>query len=336
MNAMSESDPKFWVNRPVFVTGATGLVGGWLVRQLLEGGAEVVCLVRDWVPQAEVVQAGLLAQVKVVRGDLRDQPLLERILGEYEIDTVIHLAAQSIVKVANRAPASTFDTNLRGTWALLEACRLHPAVQQVVLASTDKVYGEAEALPYREEMPLLAAYPHDVSKACAEMIARCYAVTYDMPVAMTRLPNIFGGGDLNWNRIIPGTIRSAWFGEAPIIYSDGSFIRDYLYVEDAAAAHLRLAEGLAAQPSLKGQAFNISNETHLSVLALVEKILALMGTDLKPMVKNQARHEIKDQYLDASKAREMLGWQPSFGMAEGLKRTIQWYQAYFKERQVTE
>jgi CDP-glucose 4,6-dehydratase len=324
------ADRAFWTNRPTLVTGATGLIGGWLVKQLVEAGADVVCLVRDWVPQCELVSGRLIDQVKVVRGDVRDQAVLERALGEYEIATIIHLAAQSIVKVANEDPAGVLDANVRGTWALLEACRRRPGVRQVVLASTDKVYGDVDRLPYTEEMPWLAQYPHDVSKACAEMIAMGYAATYQLPVAMTRLPNVYGGGDLNWSRIIPGTVRAALFGQAPEITSDGKFIRDYLHVEDAAAMHLLLAERLAATPGLAGQAFNVSNETRLTVLELVQRILELMGTDLQPVVLNKAKHEIKDQYLDASKARQMLGWQPLYSMDEGLALTIDWYRRYFQ------
>ena len=327
MNARS-----FWANRPVFVTGATGLIGGWLVKQLLDLQADVVCLVRDWIPGCELVRANLIERVKVVRGDVRHQALLERILGEYEINTVVHLAAQSIVKVANQDPAEALDTNVRGTWSLLEACRKHPSVRQVVLASTDKVYGDTDNLPYKEEMPLLAKYPHDVSKACAEMVARGYAATYGTPLAITRLPNIFGGGDLNWSRIIPGTIRSVLSDQAPEITSDGTFIRDYLYVEDAAAAHLLLAEKLAENPDLCGQAFNISNETPLTALELVQRILELMDSPLQPVVLDQAQHEIKNQYLDAAKARQMLNWQPLFTMQVGLRRSIDWYRHYFGDR----
>jgi len=327
-------EDSFWLDRPTFVTGATGQLGGWLVQRLLTAGADVVCLVRDWVPQCELVRTGLIEKVKVVRGDLCDSGVVERALGEYEIDTVIHLAAQSIVGIANRNPVTTFEANIRGTWSLLEACRTSPTVRQVVAASTDKVYGESEHLPYTEEMPLRPVYPHDVSKACAEMIARCYAATYGLNVAVTRLPNIYGGGDLNWSRIVPGSIRSVLRGERPVIHSDGRFIRDYLYVEDAAAAHLLLAEKLAENPDLRGQAFNISNETHLTVLELVERILKLMDSPLQPLVQNQAKHEIKNQYLSAAKARQMLGWQPLFSMDEGLQHTIAWYRGYF-ERQAT-
>ena len=319
----------------MFVTGATGLIGGWLVKQLLDLQADVVCLVRDWIPGCELVRANLIEHVKVVRGDVRDQALLERILGEYEINTVVHLAAQSIVKVANRDPAEALDTNVRGTWSLLEACRKRPPVRQVVLASTDKVYGDTDILPYKEEMPLLAKYPHDVSKACAEMVARGYAATYGTPLAVTRLPNIFGGGDLNWSRIIPGTIRTVLSDQAPEITSDGTFIRDYLYVEDAAAAHLLLAEKLAEDPDLSGQAFNISNETPLTALELVQCILELMDSPLQPVVLDQAQHEIKNQYLDAAKAREVLDWQPLFTLQQGLQLSIEWYRHYFSDRNLT-
>ena len=319
----------FWRDRPTFVTGATGQLGGWLVKHLIGAGADLVCLVRDWVPQCDLVRTGLLEQVKVVRGDLRDLALMRRALGEYEINTVIHLAAQSIVGTANRDPITTFDTNIRGTWTLLEACRLSPTVQQIVAASTDKAYGDSDELPYHEEMPLRAVYPHDVSKACADMIAACYAQTYDQHVAVTRLPNIYGGGDLNWNRIVPGTIRSVLKGEPPVIHSDGKFIRDYLYVEDAVAAHAFLAERLAEKPELRGQAFNLSSGGHLSVLELVDKIIRLAGAGLEPVVEDKVKHEIRDQYLSAEKARDILGWHPLYTVDEGLQITIDWYRAFF-------
>jgi CDP-glucose 4,6-dehydratase len=315
----------FWRDRPTFVTGATGLVGGWLVRRLIDASADVVCLVRDWVPQSELTRSHLIDQIKVVRGDVIDQPLLERALGEYEIDTVIHLAAQTIVTIANRNPASTFESNIRGTWALLEACRRSPAVKQIVLASSDKAYGDQEDLPYGEESPLQGRHPYDVSKSCADLIAQSYAITYGLPVAVTRCGNFYGGGDLNWNRIVPGTIRSALRGERPIIRSDGKYVRDYFYVEDGAAAYMTLAEHLAANPGLRGEAFNFSNETQVTVLELVSRILAQMESDLEPEVRNEASNEIRRQYLSAAKARQVLRWQPLFTLDEGLKRTIEWY-----------
>jgi len=337
MGVTEASDPslvKFWQDRPVFVTGASGLLGSWLVRRLLKSGADVVCLVRDWVPQSELVRGALLDRVKVVRGDVRDQESVERALGEYEIDTVIHLAAQTIVGIANRNPISTFESNVAGTWTLLEACRRSPLVKQVVVASSDKAYGHHEQLPYNEDAPLLGRHPYDVSKSCADLIAQAYAVTYDLPVAITRCGNLYGGGDLNWNRIVPGTIRSILRGQRPVIRSDGKFVRDYFYADDGAAANMLLAERLAADPSLKGQAFNFSNETQVTVLELVQRILKLMDSNLEPEILNEAVNEIREQYLNAEKARHVLGWRPLFTLDEGLRATIEWYRE-FLEAQTT-
>jgi CDP-glucose 4,6-dehydratase len=316
---------SFWRDRPTFVTGATGLVGAWLVRRLIDAGADVVCLVRDWVPQSELVRAGATETAKVVRGDVRDQQLLERTLAEYEIDTVFHLAAQTIVTIANRSPVGTFETNVAGTWALLEACRRNPTVRQVVLASSDKAYGDHEELPYAEDAPLQGRHPYDVSKSCADLIATAYATTYDLPVAITRCGNFYGGGDLNWNRIVPGTIRSVIRGQPPVIRSDGQYVRDYFYVEDGAAAYTALAEWLADHPEGAGEAFNFSNEEQVTVLELVRRILALMESDLEPEIRNEASHEIQAQFLDAAKARRTLGWSPLFSLDDGLRRSIDWY-----------
>jgi CDP-glucose 4,6-dehydratase len=320
----------FWRDRPTFVTGATGLVGGWLVKRLVAEGADVVCLVRDWVPQSILVCDGLWDRVRVVRGDVTDQALLERALGEYEIDTVIHLAAQTIVGIANRNPVSTLESNVAGTWRLLEACRRSPAVRQVVLASSDKAYGDQPELPYDESTPLQGEHPYDVSKSCADLIGRMYAVTFGVPVAITRCGNFYGGGDLNWNRIVPGTIRSIVRGQRPIIRSDGQYVRDYFYVEDGAAAYMLLAERLAADRALAGQAFNFSNEEPLTVLQLVDKMRALMGTRLEADVRNEARHEILAQSLSAARARTTLGWRPLFSMDDGLSRTIDWYRSFLQ------
>jgi CDP-glucose 4,6-dehydratase len=324
---------NFWQDRPTFITGATGLVGSWLVKRLAASGADTVCLVRDWAPQSELVLSGLINHVKIVRGDVRDQSLLERILGEYEIDTVIHLAAQTIVTIANRNPISTFETNVGGTWALLEACRRSPKVNQIVIASSDKAYGDQEELPYSEKFPLQGRHPYDVSKSCADLIAHTYANTYELPVTITRCGNFYGGGDLNWNRIIPGTIRSVIRNQRPIIRSDGKFIRDYFYVEDGAAAYMSLAERMAAQPELRGEAFNFSNEIQVTVLELVERILHLMNSDLKPDVRNEASNEIRHQYLSAAKAKKELGWSPLFDLDSGLQRTIDWYMHFFAAQQ---
>ena len=325
----SKSLSSFWQDRPVFVTGATGLVGSWLIRRLIAHGAEPVCLVRDWIPQSEFVSTGLLEQVRVVRGDVRDQKILERALGEYEVATVMHLAAQTIVGVANRNPVSTLDTNIRGTWALLEACRRSSTVQQIVLASSDKAYGAQEVLPYSETTPLEGRHPYDVSKSCTDLIAQMYAKTYDLPVTITRCGNFFGGGDLNWNRIVPGTIRSLVRGESPEIRSDGKSIRDYFFVEDGAAAYMLLAERMADQPELVGEAFNFSNEQQVSVLDLVTKIVTLMGLNVEPNVRNEASNEILNQYLDASKSKNLLGWSPAFTLETGLQETVKWYEHYF-------
>jgi CDP-glucose 4,6-dehydratase len=319
---------SFWLDRPTFVTGATGLIGGSLVRRLVDAGADLVCLVRDWVPQSPLVSGGLLEKVKVVRGDVNDQELMERALGEYEVETVIHLAAQTIVGIANRNPISTFETNIRGTWSLLEACRRSPTVRQIVVASSDKAYGDHENLPYTEDAPLQGHHPYDVSKSCADLLTQAYGVTYGLPVAITRCGNFYGGGDLNWNRIVPGTIRSVLRGQRPVIRSDGKYIRDYFYAEDGAAANIILAEKLAENPDLRGQAFNFSNEVQVTVLELVEKILQMMNSTLTPDVRNQATNEIRHQYLSAEKSRRVLGWRPLFTLDEGLRPTIDWYKDF--------
>lgn len=320
---------SFWRDRRVFVTGGTGLVGGWLIRQLIAEGAEVVALVRDWTPRSHLLGSDLLSRVVTVRGDVRHQEELERIIGEYEIVTVIHLAAQTIVGIANANPISTFETNIAGAWRLFEACRRSPRVRQVVFASSDKAYGEAVALPYNEDTPLNGLHPYDASKSCADLLAQTYAKTWGLPVAITRCGNFFGGGDLNWNRVVPGTIRSLLRGERPVIRSDGTLIRDYIHVEDAVGAYMKLARGLADRPDIAGQAFNFSTETPLSVRELVAMITRLMGSDLEPVILNQAHNEIPAQHLNASKARRELDWTATVGLEEGLRRTIDWYRRYF-------
>jgi CDP-glucose 4,6-dehydratase len=320
--------PDFWRDRPVLVTGATGLLGSWLTKSLVAKNADVVCLVRDWVPQSEIVQSGSLDRVKVVRGDVCDREIVERTLGEYEIHTVFHLAAQTIVGIANRNPLSTFQSNIEGTWNVFEACRRSPAVKSIVLASSDKAYGDQEKLPYSEGTPLEGRHPYDVSKSCADLIAQAYGSTYKLPVAITRCGNFYGGGDLNWNRIVPGTIRSILRGERPVIRSDGQFVRDYFYVEDGAAAYLQLAERMASDPGLSGRAFNFSNEIQVTVLDLVNRILKQMDSTLAPDIRNEASNEIKHQYLSAERARKILGWKPLFTLDEGLAHTIAWYRDF--------
>jgi CDP-glucose 4,6-dehydratase len=323
---------ELWRSRPVLVTGATGLVGSALSRLLVEAGAEVVALMRDWVPQSELVRSGLLARMRVVRGDVLDQALIERVLGEYEIDTVMHLAAQTIVAIANRNPVATLDVNIRGTASVLEAARRSPTVKQIVVASSDKAYGAQPKLPYTEDAPLDGRHPYDASKSCSDLIAQMYAATYGLPVCITRCGNFYGPGDLNWNRIVPGTIRSALVGERPVIRSDGKFIRDYLFVDDGAAAYMDTAAALAGRRELAGEAFNFSNEEPLTVRELVQRILAVVGRpDLDPEVRNEASHEIREQFLSAAKARRVLGWKPRFGLDEGLARTVSWYRQLFDE-----
>lgn len=320
---------NFWTDRNVFVTGATGLLGSWLCADLLDRGARVVALVRDWVPDSEAVSAGTLERCRLVRGELEDHDLLLRAMNEYEVDSVFHLGAQTIVGTASRSALSTFESNIRGTWTLLEAARqLMPRIERVVVASSDKAYGEHERLPYTEEAPLVGRYPYDVSKSCADLIAQSYFHSFGLPVTITRCGNLYGGGDLNFNRLIPGTIRSVLRDESPLVRSDGSFIRDYFYVRDAVEAYLTLAERLPAD-GLTGEAFNFGTETPLSVMELVHRILAVMERpDLPVTVLNQATNEISRQYLDCAKARARLGWHPRHSLEESLRETVEWYRAW--------
>ncbi len=326
--------PKFWNNQAVLVTGATGLVGGHLVEELLKHNSDVICLVRDWVPDSRLLKSEYLDRIKIVRGDVCDQSLLERILGEYDIETVFHLAAQTIVGIANRNPISTFESNIRGTWTLLEACRRSPDVKQIVVASSDKAYGVHETLPYTEDFALQGRYPYDVSKSCSDLIAQSYAHSYGLNVTVTRCGNFYGAGDLNWNRIIPGTIRSLIQGESPIIRSDGTYIRDYFYVKDGALAYLKLAEYQSKNPHVRGEAYNFSLEIQVTVLELVNQIIDQMGVDIKPTILDKVRNEIPHQYLDSSKARSQLQWKPQYTLEAGLQETIAWYKAFLKREHV--
>jgi CDP-glucose 4,6-dehydratase len=325
----ASADNSYWRDRPVLVTGGTGFAGGWLVGRLVELGAQVVSVVRDWVPESVLLGSRLPRDVTLVFGDIRDQALLERALGDYEIEVVFHLAAQTIVPIANRNPVETLDTNIRGTSSLLEACRRSPRFAAAVVASSDKAYGAQDELPYRETAPLSPVHPYDVSKACADLIARSYAATYDLAVAVTRAGNFFGGGDVNWSRLVPGTIRSVLRGRPPVIRSDGSPLRDYIYVEDAVEAYLLLARAVA-EGRVRGEAVNISYERPLSVRQVVDAILVETRADLEPVTEGSATHEIHDQYLDASLARERLGWEPTYDFEEGLRRTVPWYRAHLE------
>lgn len=300
------------------------------MKELIDQGANVTGLVRDTVPKSNLYQGEQVKQMNIVQGALEDLDVIERALGEYEIDTVFHLAAQAIVGVANRNPISTFEANILGTWNILEACRRHPLIKRVIVASSDKAYGDQPVLPYDENMPLQGKHPYDVSKSCADLLSHTYFNTYGLPVCITRCGNLYGGGDLNFNRIIPQTIQLVLNGEAPEIRSDGTFIRDYFYIEDAVEAYLLLAEKME-ELNLAGEAFNFSNEIQLTVLELVEKILKAMDSDLKPKVLNQGSHEIKHQYLSAEKARKLLNWMPAHTIDEGLEKTIEWYKAFFQK-----
>ncbi|MBI3846730.1 MAG: GDP-mannose 4,6-dehydratase [Planctomycetes bacterium] len=331
-SAAKKSAPAWrWQDRPVFVTGATGFLGSWLVRDLVDRGADVVALVRDDVPGSELRRSGTLERISQVHGALEDFDCLERAINEFEIETVFHVGAQTIVGIANRNPRSTFEANVKGTWNLLEACRRVPTVKRIVIASSDKAYGDSDELPYDESTPLRGRHPYDVSKSCADLIATAYHATYGSPVAITRCGNLYGGGDLNWNRIIPGTIRSVIRGERPVIRSDGSYVRDYFFVKDAVLAYVALAEKMDDR-ALHGEAFNFSNETQLSVLDVAREVLTVMKSKLELDVRNEASGEIKHQYLSAKKARQRLGWKPRFTLRDALGETVEWYREYFRSR----
>lgn len=319
---------EFWKNRNVFVTGCTGLLGSWLTKGLVERGANVTGLIRDLVPKSNLNWSGSNDKINIVRGEIADYFLLERTINEYEVDTVFHLAAQTIVTIANRNPLSTFESNIKGTWNILEACRRSPLVERIVVASSDKAYGDQEELPYDENTSLEGRHPYDVSKSCSDLLCRAYFETYKLPVCVTRCGNFYGGGDLNFNRIMPGTIRCILNNERPIIRSDGTLIRDYFYIEDAVGAYLLLAEKME-ELNIQGEAFNFSNEIQVTVLELVNKIIKLMESDLKPKILNEVTNEIKHQYLSAKKAKERLDWRPRYTLKEGLKRTIKWYKDFF-------
>lgn len=323
---MADISTGDWHRQRVLVTGATGLLGSALVPELIGRGADVTCLLRDWVPSSRLILSGTAARTKLVSGDLLDLSLLIRAINEHEIETVFHLGAQTIVGTARRSPLSTFESNIRGTWNLLEACRLNSRlVQRVVMASSDKAYGAHDRLPYKEDTPLQGRFPYDASKSCADLIALSYFQTYGTPVAITRCGNLWGPGDLNFNRLIPGTIRSALLGESPIVRSDGTCRRDYFYVRDAISAYLTLAEQLSAR-KLAGEAFNFGNEQPVTVLETVDIVLRAMDrTDLRPTILNEAVGEIPDQYLNCEKARGVLGWAPTYTFETGLAETVPWY-----------
>ncbi len=311
------------------MTGATGVVGAWLVKNLVAGGARVVALVRDADPQSELYRSGAVARVSVVNGALEHFGTVERALNEHEVDTVFHLGAQTLVPTAYRYPLPTLEANIRGTYHVLEACRLHgQLVRRVVVASSDKAYGEHADLPYTEDMELRGRHPYEVSKTCADLIAQAYHHTYRLPVAIVRCGNVYGGGDLNWSRLVPGVIRAFLRGERPVIRSDGTYVRDYTYVKDAVRAYLRVAECLEDE-GVRGQAFNFSGEAPVTVLRLTETLQELMGCrHLAPDIRATAAAEIRHQQLSTAKARKVLGWRAVHTLEAGLRETIEWYRTF--------
>lgn len=317
-----------WESRSVFVTGGQGFLGSWLTKALLGAGARVTALQRDKPAPTGLELQGIAGEVNIVAGDLCDRSAMDRIVVEYEVDTVFHLGAQTIVGTANRSPASTFDANIRGTWTLLEACRVN-GVERVVVASSDKAYGAHDSLPYREDFPLQPTFPYDVSKAATDLIARSYWHTFDLPVAVTRFANLYGGGDLNFSRLVPEAVSAAIAGRAPVIRSDGSPERDFLYVEDAAAAYMAIAEALDAGQA-RGEAFNAGGDVPHSVLEVVSLICRLAESDVQPDIRGSGNPsgEIDRQFVDSTKIREIIGWRPEVDLEEGLRRTVEWYRAH--------
>lgn len=318
-------DTLFWQDKRVLVTGGNGFLGSWVTKKLVDRGSHVMCLLRDALPRSLFVLEGTTERVTVAQGQLEDGPLLLRLVNEFEVDTILHLAAQPIVTVALRTPVSTFESNIRGTWNVLEAARLLPTVQRVVVASSDKVYGETGRLPYTEHLPLEGRGPYEVSKVCEDLLAQSYGATYGVPVTIARCGNFYGPGDWYLSRIVPGTIRSLLMDEPPIVRSDGQYVRDYLYIEDAAEAYLRLAE-LTHLDGIRGEAFNFGTGQPSTVLQVVELLIQLSGkAHLKPEIRNEVRNEIRAQYLDWTKAKRLLGWEPKTSLANGLRVTYEWY-----------
>ena len=324
---------EFWTDKRVLVTGATGMVGSWLCRWLASAGAQTVALVADWDPQSELLRGQTVQSLSVVNGRLEDYGDVERAINNHEVDSIFHLGAQPFVAAAHRAPRHTFESNIQGTWNLLEAVRSTTGmVKRVVIASSDKAYGTQPVLPYTEDMPLQGVQPYEVSKSCTDLIARSYAITFGLPITIARCGNIYGGGDLNWNRIVPGTFRSLLRATQPVLRSDGKFVRDYLHVDDVVKAYVLLGQR-SHEPEMSGEAFNFSNEQPLSVMDIYREICIAAGQpDVEPFIANTVVGEIHDQYLDASKAQHTLGWQASIGLSEGLQDSFGWYKKYLSER----
>lgn len=310
------------------MTGATGIVGSWLCEELIARGATVVALVQDDDPQSRFYRAGVDRGCRIVRGDLARIEDCMRAINNHDVDVVFHLGAQTIVGTALRDPLECFESNIRGTYNLLEAARrLAPLVRALVVASSDKAYGDSPVLPYTEDMPLQGRHPYDVSKSCTDLLAQTYAHTYALPVTIARCGNIYGGGDLNWSRIVPGTIRSLLAHERPVLRSDGGPIRDYIYVKDVVEAYIALADA-TPRPDVGGGAFNFSPQSRFTVSDIVAAIGRVMGVDPNPVVLGTATMEIRDQTLDATKAHETLRWSARWSLDDGLRETVAWYTDY--------
>lgn len=332
---MTSTAHNHWRDKRVFVTGASGFLGSWVAEDLVNQGAQVICLIRDVIPDSYLNLTGVARRVVQVSGSLEDHAGLVRIFNEHDVDTCFHFAAQPLVTVAARNPMSTFESNIRGTWNLLEAVRVVAPQCRVLVASSDKVYGDAPELPYREEFPLRGMGPYDVSKVCTDLLAQSYASMYGLNLAIARCGNFYGPGDLNWSRIVPGTCRSLIEGRPPDIRSDGTLVRDYLFIGDASRAYLRLAEHLS-DGRVRGQAFNFGTEQPTSVLSVVEQLRGIAGTEhLRPRILNEAQSEIKSQYLSIDKARQLLGWESQVPLSEGLSISYRWYEAFLKDRAST-
>ncbi len=324
---------KDWEGKKVLVTGATGLVGSWLVKALLKRKSIIVALVRDIDYQTEFYRSGDYLKTNIVNGSLENFSTIERAINEYEVDTVFHLGAQTIVGAAFREPLQTFESNIRGTYHILEACRRHQEfVKEIVIASSDKAYGIADKLPYIENMPLKGSHPYDVSKSCTDLLAQTYSYTYNMPIAIARCGNVYGGGDLNWSRIIPGAILSLLNNKRPVIRSNGKYIRDYIYIKDIVDAYINLAESITKK-NIYGEAFNFSTESRMAVIEIVNKIRSIMNREnLEPQILNLNLKEIPEQSLSAEKAHEILGWYSKYDLEKGLSETVDWYKNYFNKK----
>lgn len=319
-----------WKNAHVLITGADGFIGSWIAKELINQGAEAYTILRDIKRQSNLDVLNIKDKINIINGDLINLDVCTRVMNEYEIDTCFHIAAQAIVGAANRSPLSTFESNIKGTWNILESARLSKFITGIVVASSDKAYGVQDKLPYTEESPLIGFYPYDASKACADILARCYFKTYGLPISVTRNANTYGGGDLNFSRLIPDTVRSILNNVQPVIRSDGTPERDYMYIKDSVDAYLTLASNLKRK-DIQGEAFNFGSGKPISVINLYNKIIKLMGKDVIPKILGAAKNEIDRQFLSIEKAKRLLKWEPKYSLDEGLKETIEWYKDFFKK-----